>query len=726
VNITPEENSARTTERAFGRVCAVTITLSAFLLFQIQPIISKTILPWFGGSPAVWTTCLLFFQIMLLAGYAWAHTLISRFRPATAIVIHALLLVTAVCLLPITPEDSWKPDPAQSPALRILLLLAVNLGLPYFLIASTAPLVQAWFSRHDPDRSAYRLYSLSNAASLAALLSYPFLVEPSMTTHTQCVVWSIGFGLFALSSVVLCAMVWRAAKNAPDGSQWAINAPREQRSASLQKSKPSLRMHLSWLLLPAIATMMLLAVTNHLCQQLVVIPFLWIAPLSVYLLTFIICFDSERWYVARWFALFAAMSVLIVANMMLSPSVDELYRDIGVGVQWTSWSSSIIVVGTMILLMQFLVSMVCHGELVRLRPAPEHLTSFYLMVAAGGALGGTFVAVVCPLIFSSYWEYKLGLLVCFLLALVIVYREGWLAWFGPLPILRWVTLLGGVVGLYLISSVDVGVQVGVPVESRRSFYGVHSIRHFPFDDAGRTGQAMYHGSTMHGYQYSAASRSDTPTLYYAENSGIGLALKAYPRTKPLRVGIIGLGAGTLATWGQPQDVFRFYEIDPTVVQLCRRHFTYLADSDATIEIAEGDARLVLEQEDPQAFDLLVIDAFSDDSVPTHLLSVEAFAVFQRHLNQDGVLAFHVSNRHLNLGFVVRTLAEHFQIPTRYVIDAPRVLAIEHPPSFWMLVTSNDTVLQDESIQEQSRPLPDGWRDLPLWTDKYSSLQSLLW
>jgi SAM-dependent methyltransferase len=472
--------------------------------------------------------------------------------------------------------------------------------------------------------------------------------------------------------------------------------------------------------------MLLLAVTNHLCRQLIVVPFLWIAPLSLYLVTFIICFDSERWYVPRWFGLLAALSVLLVCNMMLSASVDQLYQEMGVKLQMTAWRSNILIEGGLILLMQFLVSMVCHGELVRRKPPAAKLTSFYLMVAAGGALGGVFVALICPLIFDSYWEFKLGLLAGFLLAVMVVFREGSQAWFGPLPVLKWVTLLCGVLGLYLISTVSVGTQVGVPLESRRGFYGVHAIRELPFDDPARAGRALYHGSTMHGYQFSADELRTQPTLYYAPGSGVGMAVERYPRRGPMRVGVVGLGAGTLAAYARPGDIYRFYEIDPDVIELGTEFFKFISDSEAAVKIVRGDARLVLEREPPQAFDVLVLDAFSDDAIPTHLLSTEAFDVYLKHLNPDGVLAFHVSSRHLKLGLVVQRLADHYQLPTRYVIHMPDVLAIEHPPSLWMLVTTNPSVLDDPAILSQSHPLPDEWRQIPLWTDKYSSLHPLLW
>ena len=528
--------TARTTSgRAFGGMCAATIAISAFLLFQVQPIISKTILPWFGGSPAVWSTCLLFFQLLLLAGYAYAHLLISRASTRAVMLIHINLLVVAVCLLPITPGAIWKPSADESPVGRILLLLLANVGLTYFLVASTAPLVQAWFARRYPNRSAYRLYALSNAASLTALLTYPVLIEPAMTTQTQCIVWSVGFALFALCSGALCVMQRSGTTIPPSPPQQIPKLKTAKRGRGVggegqnpQVSVPHTR-RLAWLLLPALATLMLLAVTNHLCQQLLVVPFLWIAPLSLYLLSFIICFDNPRWYVARWYALGAAMLVLLVCNIMLSGSVDELYGDMGVDVQVTALRLNIFIEGGLILLMQFLVSMVCHGELVRLRPPASQLTTFYLLIAAGGALGGAFVALICPFIFSTYWEYKLGLLSSFLFALTIVYREGRTAWFARMPILKAATLLIGVVGVYLVSSVSVAMDIGIPVETRRSFYGVYAVRDFPFDDPARAGRALYHGNTMHGYQYrarySASSRRFTTKPAPASDSHSHACLK---------------------------------------------------------------------------------------------------------------------------------------------------------------------------------------------------------
>ncbi|MBX3436486.1 MAG: fused MFS/spermidine synthase [Planctomycetaceae bacterium] len=716
---------ARTTEgRAFGLLAAVTVVVSAFLLFQVQPVISKAILPWFGGSPAVWTVCLLFFQVTLLAGYTYAHLVISTFRADRAWWVHGPLLLVAIGLLPITPDDAWKPAADQSPVTGILLLLLANVGLPYFLLASTAPLVQVWYARVYPGRSPYRLYALSNAGSLGALLSYPFVVERTMTTQTQCVVWSMGFAAFAMVNGILSVVAGRT------GGSGRHKTPRRVRpeSAAPGSTRASWQDRIAWLLLPAMASLLLLAVTNHLCQQLLVVPFLWIAPLSLYLITFIICFDNERWYVPRWYGLLAAFSVLLVANMMLSASADALYGDLGVDLQLSSWRSSIFVEAGLILLMQFLVSMVCHGELVRRRPAVSALTAYYLSIAAGGALGGAFVALVCPVIFNSYAEFKLSLLAGFLLAVAIVYREGRRSWFVALPVLRWVTLTVGAVGLFLVGSVNSGTATGLLVDARRSFYGVLSIQEFPFEDPSRAGIALYHGSTMHGYQLTAPDRRRQPTLYYAPETGVGLALTHYPRrgSGPMRVGVIGLGAGTLAAYGQPGDVIRFYEIDPEVIDVAREKFTFLRDSLAEVEIVPGDARLVLEREPPQAFDLLVVDAFSDDAIPTHLLSAEAFQLYLRHLKPDGVLAFHVSNRHLQLGYVVQRLADHFNMPTRYMIHQPEGLRLENPPSFWLLATTNDIILNDVDILKKSYVLGDAWRAVPLWTDQYSSLHGLLW
>lgn len=389
---------------------ALTVLVSAFLVFQVQPVISKYILPWFGGAPAVWTTCLLFFQLVLFLGYTYAHVVTRWLRPMQQGLIHLCLIVVAVLLLPITPGPEWKPETSSYPMLRIMLLLAANVGVPYFLLSSTGPLMQAWFAKTFRGRSPYRLYALSNVGSLLALLSYPFLVEPAFGVQTQGSLWSLGFCLFALACGYLALRHWQkrdlVAVRAPSSPE-TDDADREiSESAVDNEHSPRPSEYVWWLVLPALASMMLLATTNHVCQDVAVIPFLWVLPLTLYLISFIICFDNEQWYGRYWWASGMVIAILAVSIMMMFGDNENLVLE------------TILYFAVL-----FFICMVCHGELVRRKPPTRHLTAFYLMCSAGGALGGVFVALICPAIFDAYWEMPLGTIIAYLMGTVLVVSE---------------------------------------------------------------------------------------------------------------------------------------------------------------------------------------------------------------------------------------------------------------------------------------------------------------
>jgi len=693
------------------------VLLGAFLLFQVQPVISKTILPWFGGSPAVWTTCLLFFQLLLLAGYAFADWLTRWPQPRQQARIHLSLLVLALLTLPITPGEFWKPADGAYPAGRILLLLTAKIGLPYFLLASTSPLLQVWFSRLYPDRSPYRLYALSNAGSLGALLTYPFLVEPAMTTRTQGIVWSLLFALFAACCGWLTFRLWRAGPLSPPAS--------DSTSAELVDGpKPSWRQRTAWLLWPALSCVLLMAVTNHLCQDLAVVPLLWIAPLSVYLLSFIICFDHEGWYHRRRFALAAALVVLLLSYLPLAGYFERFYAQMGLTLRLTPVAKHIAVESLVFLVALFLLCMVCHGELVRRRPRAGQLTSFYLSVAAGGAVGGVFVAVVCPLLFSSYVELNAALLIGFLVALALLVREIRTHRILASPVLRFSAILAG----WLATAVVCWGQFDRwdaerGIARARNFYGVLAVRERFAGDPKYRGRVLFHGNTVHGYQLLAEDDKETPTTYYSTNSGVGLILQHFRPDAPIRVGAVGLGAGTIAAYGRPGDLYRFYEINPLVIDMARRYFTFIDDSEATIEMVLGDARLSLERQSPQQYDVLVLDAFSGDTIPVHLLTREAMEIYLRQIAEDGVIAVHISNRHVNLIPVVIELAEHFDLPSVLIRQA-QADRFRSTPSDWMLLTRNQAFLELDAIRSASS-YPERWPAFPLWTDQYNNLLRIL-
>jgi SAM-dependent methyltransferase len=808
-------------------IYALTIFTGAFLLFQVQPLIGKYILPWFGGGPGVWTTSMLFFQVLLLGGYAYAHFISRWLRPRTQVVVHFVLLVAALTLLPITPGDTWKPSGQGNPLLEILLLLAVCLGLPYFILSSTGPLMQQWFSSTNPGVSPYRLYALSNAGSLLALVSYPFFFETHFTRSTQAALWGWGLAAYAIACGWCAIAVWRSevrrpkAEGNPKSERPSPRAEASPRHAAAN-TRPRARVHaessslnsdfgfrtsdfalrppsaltrLLWLMLPACASVLLLATTNKLCQDLAVVPFLWVLPLALYLLSFVICFDHPRWY-----ARFAFTLMLIVA---LGGTCWAIYR----GNAWPIGRLIAVYSGAL-----FVFCMVCHGELYRLRPEPNRLTEFYLMIAAGGALGGLLVAVVAPAVFTGYYELHFGILFCALL-LVVVCLSGrdpaeashWRRLSGALPLialagLGWLlaylagetggTLAGcfvallAAVGIFFLVLLERAVRVrksgkpaaGIwalllpvfapwalphrPTSARRwrvaacawmmlgvaaldaalwvqreryadkvlcasrNFYGVLRVLEHTQEPTGERLRWLVHGRIAHGFQLLAPQQAGEPTLYYSQKSGVGLALATLARGGR-RIGVVGLGVGTLAAYAQPGDDVCFYEINPEVCRLARSRFSFLADCQGTVEVVPGDARLSLEREPPQRFDLLVLDAFNSDAIPVHLLTAEAFELYARHLKTNGILAFHISNKYLDLEPILANIARRFKYSS---------VAIDHAPaddqwwlrsSRWVLLTRDEAVLNAGAIRDVARPLNGDQAQAQLWTDDFSSLFQVL-
>ncbi len=669
------------------------IFLSAFLLFQIQPMIGKFILPWFGGTPAVWSTSMLFFQLLLSGGYAYAYWLVKRPRQGW---IQITLLGTTIGLLallgrvwssPITPAASLRPADVSFPVFNIFLLLTVSVGLPYFVLASNGPLMQAWFSRVFPERSYARLYALSNVGSLLGLLAYPLLIEPTFTLRQQGWLWSGGFFLFAL---VAGALSWRT-RNADESVR--INSSSE---------RPSFSLRVLWIILSGIASLFLLSVTNQISQEVAVIPFLWILPLAIYLLSFIFSFSDSRWYERRIYTLlFCIASLGMLWVLLRAGSLNVLVQ--------------ISVYGVLL----FLATMICHGELYSLRPHADHLTSFYLMVSFGGAAGGIFVNLIAPFLFTGYWEFYLSWLLTILLLVVMLLPR-----FSAQVYIQ--ARVMGVSFLVVITLLALGLnQYQNALFVERNFYGV--IRVTEFD---QKAVAMIHGMTVHGIQY--LDDRARPTTYYVQDSGIGLLLQNYPReAKRLRVGVLGLGAGTLATYAQAGDVYRFYEINPIVVRLANGegdYFTFLKDSKADVTVVTGDARISLEQElssgQWQNFDILVLDTFSSDSIPIHLVTKEAFTLYLEHLAPNGVIAAHISNRHLNLQPVLWKLAQEFNLQM-VLIAKPASADAGSFPSEWVVLTQDPLLFEIPAIKSRAIPFTDFDSSVRLWTDDYSNLFQIL-
>ena len=733
---------------------AGTIFLSAYLLFQVQPMIAKFILPWFGGAPAVWTTCMLVFQLLLLAGYAYAHVLQRAFKQEPlhlALVAASILLLGALALVwktPILPGPWWKPQTVDQPVGQIVRLLLVAIGLPFLVLSTTGPLLQKWFSRGGA--SPYRLYAVSNLGSMLGLLAYPFLVEPALTLRAQAWMWSGGYVLFAVG-VLLCA---RGRKGVPESA-----APEE---APAEAERISAWRRLVWFLLPACASAALLAVTNLICQDVAVISFLWIIPLCLYLLSFIICFDSPRWYRRGLFhplygvAVFGALAALFLYQTV--PALGQI---------------------TVHCTAMFVLAMCCHGELYKLRPGREHLTAFYLAIAAGGALGGVFVAIIAPRLFLGYWEYHvvMGATGLLLFLVVLADRDSWLheshAWLAPLiisgalllpflgaqamnspaaallrhnlfyfpaltvallltllavirtrdrePGRRWsraVQVSTGVVLLALAAGFGGHTRGSYAIARSRNFFGVLTV----LTNIDHSMIGLRHGQTLHGYQFIDPAKRGIPTGYFAVDSGVGVVLNDRTRWigRPIRVGIIGLGVATIAAYSLPGDYFHFYEINDNVLKYSEGqppYFSFLRSARGRVDVSICDARLCLEREADRGqygkYDVFIVDAFSGDSIPIHLLTRESIELYRRHLRgPDSLLLFHISNRTLDLRPVLAGLAQEDHLAAKRIFREGQ--------SDWIVLSADPAALRAFSLASVS----DGnISDRPpvYWTDQFSNL-----
>ncbi len=761
---------------------ALTIFTGAFLLFQVQPLVGKYILPWFGGGPGVWTTCMLFFQMLLLGGYAYAHTVSRNLKPRTQALVHFVLLIAALASLPITPSDAWKPTADGNPAWQILALLTVSLGLPYLVLSATGPLMQEWFRRTAPGVSPYRLYALSNVGSLLALISYPFYFETNFTRLQQARFWSWGLVVYALCAGFCAWRVWRQ-------PEVETPAPTATDLADAASARPTALQRLFWLGLPACASVLLLAVTNKMCQDVAVIPFLWVLPLALYLLTFIISFDSPRWYSRFWFTLLLIGAMVAVCYALFEGTDMPIVRQVVI------YSATL-----------FVGCMVCHGELYRLKPDPRHLTSFYLMIAAGGAVGGLFVALVAPAVFNNFYEFHLSLALLVVLLLVITWRgkdalsaRRWqilgalltlaglygadkaldrgVAWAlrhgvmthdvadrywnaalfvgGHWP---WWLLAGLVVaGLIFLRRrsaqpadwhrvtcvllgaglAGLGVVLGMHIHdtssgnlvSVRNFYGVLSVQEYSKEDPNSHYYLLQHGRITHGIQFADPGRARMITSYFGPRSGLSLALRNFPRQQNQRIGLLGLGVGTIAAYGKPGDYLRIYEIDPEVKRVAEKPFSYLATSEAKIDIVMGDGRLSMEREAPQNLDFLIMDAFSSDAVPVHLLTKEAFEIYERHLKPDGVILINISNRYLDLRPVVENAARAFGFPAYQIesedgSDDDEEGAWWFYASTWMILSKNQEFMARHPVRSAASPTA-ARNNIPLWTDDYTSMFRVL-
>ena len=687
-------------------VYAVTIFLSAFLLFEVQPMIGKIILPWFGGAAAVWSTCLLFFQAALLAGYLYAHCSTRYLKPRHQAFLHIGLMAVSLALLPIIPSATWKPVQAGDPSMRILLLLTATIGLPYVLLSTTSPLLQAWYVAAKPGAVPYRLFALSNLGSLLALFTFPVLVEPLLATRTQAVSWS---GVYAVFVVVCGVVAWTTLRVAVPKKVESVGLAEATLSdtATSERPAPNWLLHALWAALAACASALLLAITNHLSQNVAPIPFLWVVTLGVYLLSFIVCFEREKLYYRPVF-----LPLLAIA---LGAASFAIYYDEGnANLKW----SIPIFVATL-----FVCCMVCHGELVRLKPDPRHLTNFYLMVSVGGAIGGLFVAVAAPHVFHSYAELPLGMIACpALVAIVLWIAPGWSSVRG-VQIVR-VAMIVVTVALAGYLAYQKRLENRRYLLSVRNYYGVLRVYDSPDADEHTPARKLIHGTINHGSQLLDAKARRTPTSYYGPKSGMGRAIRYFASKGPVRVGSIGLGAGVTLSYCRPGDFFRIYEINPLDFQVATSWFTFFNECQGDHQVLMGDARLTMERQPPQNYDVIAVDAFTSDAIPVHLLTHECFAVYFRQLQPGGILAVHVSNRFLNLVPVVARNAHDFG-KTAVMVDDDGEDEDYLSSSDWVLVSGDAEVFNRNFFKGHgidTAPLRAGLRP---WTDDYSNLFQIL-
>ncbi len=674
-------------------IYASAIFLSAFLLFLVQPMIARIILPWFGGGAAVWSTCLMFFQSALLGGYLYSHLVARRLSPKRQAAVHVALLAVSLIALPILPNPAWKPADSQHPEWRILFVLAATAGIPYLLLSTTGPLLQAWFARAYPLRSPYRLYALSNLGSLLALVGYPLAIEPLLPIRMQAYAWSSAYALF----VLVCGYVaWSALRNLP-----------ERQESAAPTIRPAWTELLLWAGLAFCPAALLAGVTSHMTQNVAPVPLLWVAPLALYLLSFILTFESPRWY-KRWFWFPAFVFAGSIMLSYLFPSNLDLRVRVVVPIFLSGF---------------FAAAMSCHGELYRRRPQPESLTWFYLMLAVGGAVAGVFVGLLSPEIFNYYYELPIAFLITVAL-LIVTYSSGENALPGPAARVVQFAVLGAMAAgsVYLIVW-NIPHWASEYRVVARNFYGVLRVDDTPATATTAGSRELLNGTISHGSEFTAPERHLEPTTYYSPVSGVGMAIQDSGKGGPRRVGVIGLGAGTLAAYGRPQDVYRFYDINPLVADIARTQFFYLNESPEEKAVILGDARLALEREAPQNFDVLAVDAFSGDSIPIHLLTIEAIELYLSHLKPDGILAVHISNRYLDLSKVVGRAVEKLKIPA-ILITAPDDSDKDWNRTDWALLTRDPHRFDSATWKTENR-FELAKSKIRLWTDDYSTILPVL-
>jgi hypothetical protein len=660
------------------------VFLASFLLFLVEPIAAKQLLPVLGGSAAVWITCLVFFQTALLCAYLYAHWQTRRQRWALHFVF---LLVSAISAVAWCVRSVGAGGGSEHPIVTVFAVLGGTIGLPFLALGTTSPMMQVWWSRLHASGIPYRLFALSNLGSLLALGLYPTLVEPRLTLQSQRNAWCGGFLVFALLSGVLA---WKTRSATNPGSV----ADEESEGAPAP-----LGQKLLWVLLPMGAAMQLSSVTSYLTANVAAIPLLWILPLGVYLLTMILAFQFPnllpRSIVTRFL-------IVMLAGLGYALSKQD--------VEWPMRIS----IG-FFLVEVFASCLFCHSEAYRLRPRrSSESTLFYLLFAAGGAAGSFVIGIAFPLLMRFNFDLVLTCCCTAFLALAVTWDDGWSS--------RLLWSVASVAMVVQIFWIHIVVQRNTTV-AVRNFYGALRVKQ-TFGYPGATLRTLTNGNVEHGTQiFGPDQLRRTPTSYYAEDSGVGMALRLCCQGRTRNIGVIGLGAGTLAAYGQPGDRIRFYEINPAVEPIARNVFTYIRDSAAQTSIVGGDARTSLTHEGAQRFDVLVIDAFSGDAIPLHLLTKQAVALYRTHLAPGGILAFHISNRHVDLESPISLLAKAAGMKAACITSAANEKRDEFTAT-WILLSDNDDFFAQPEVARRVRP-PVEKPGMQPWTDDFSSLLPVL-
>jgi hypothetical protein len=716
----------------------LTIFVSSALLFSVQPMIAKMLLPLLGGTPAVWNTCMLFFQAVLLCGYAYA-LLVSRWPLKRQLIVQLAMLGVAFISVPIGLSSSWvnSVPPSEDPSLWLLLCLGASVGLPFFIISSNSPLLQKWFSRTKGNsaKDPYFLYAASNAGSLLALLAYPIVLEPYFTIRTQSRVWTVFYAVLVLLIAVTCVFLRNT------------DQKQIENVSTLPDERLSVGRRLRWMLLAFAPSSLMLGVTNYITTDIASVPLLWIIPLALYLLTMVFAFSRRKFFSVRFGELIVPGATIVLLVLYLGESA---------------------VYGSRVLILLhlayfFFAALMCHSQLAEDRPGPQHLAQFYVWLSLGGVLGGIFNAIIAPMLFRAVVEYPLAILLsCLLLpglkaganglrerrldfalpALIGAITAG-LAWFAhsvapvkmnasvfavalPLavayPLRRRPLRFGLSLAAVVLAAALITGAGHTTLHAERNFFGVLRV----LGDPNRDLHSFMHGSTVHGRQNTAPGRRCEALSYFHREGPLGRIFTEFrqSRTEDLNIGIIGLGTGATISYARPHERWTFYEINPAVVSIAKspQYFSYLSEcAAAPVEIVLGDARLKLRDARDQSYDLIVLDAFSSDSIPVHLTTQQALDLYLSKLSPGGLLVFHISNRNLDLTGVVADLAKSRELSGLSMLDLKP--SIGKDPSHWVVLARNSGDYGALANDKDAKPLiSTGKQDV--WTDDFSNILSV--